>query len=119
MSSRIFVPLASDPFWRFKKGSKGVEVRAFQSPVARAVRNHDMGTPVNLRRGYSTSDNIWGRLGLWVIADNVESLPVEFRIAADLPEQRRTDYYDPDQKVVAFQVLDTPHWETRTSLEEP
>lgn len=110
MAERIFVPLASDPFWRFKRGSKGVEVRALDSPVARAVLNHDMGTPVNLRRGYSTPDNLWGRLGLWVLADRVADLPVEFRIAADLPEQRTADYYDADKPVLAFQVLDTPHW---------
>lgn len=104
MSRRIFVPLKSEPFWKFWHKTKTVEIRARDSPVARAVLNHDQGTPVLLRRGYNTLDEMIGELGLFVLADCLEALPLEFRIAANLSGVN-LDYYDDSKPVLAFQVL--------------
>jgi|AntDeeMetageno50_2_1112565.scaffolds.fasta_scaffold05568_2 ASC-1-like (ASCH) protein len=57
-SDRLFVPLNSEPYWWFADGSKTWELRGVNDQFnERKVR---VGRAVELRRGYSTDDSLWG-----------------------------------------------------------
>lgn len=106
MTDRIFVPVASAPFWRFVQGTKKFEVRSGKSPVARKVLRSVPGTPVLLRRGYSTKDELNLRLGRVYRASNWNALPDEAKKGADRrDEDLPLTYYDPAEEVVAFECL--------------
>ena len=105
MSRRVFVPLQSAPFGRFLRGSKSVEVRDAKSPVAQSVLLAKPGTPVLLRRGYSTADELHGRLGQVWRADRLDLLPTEVLELADLRDLSTSAFFDAQRPVVAFHVV--------------
>lgn len=67
-TDRLFVPLNTEPYRSFQRGEKDIELRGENSRF-----NHDTvfpGRQVELRRGYSTSDSLWGTIGqVWVEPD--------------------------------------------------
>ncbi len=102
---RVFVPLRSAPFERFRAGTKTVEVRDLQSPVAKQVRSAGPGTLVLLRRGYSTTDELRGKLGrVWESRD-LSGLPPEVLEMADLEGLDPSQYFDAHKPVLAFEVI--------------
>ena len=58
LSDRLFVPLAERPYRWFESGLKTWELRTMGRRFnARHIR---IGRVVELRRGYSTPDSLWG-----------------------------------------------------------
>lgn len=101
----LFVPLYNDPYWRFARGSKTVEVRQLGPRWNR--RTVYAGRPVVLSRGYSTPDRARGCIGRVARASSVPDLPHWAKAGADLRDvQEVLPYFDPDSQVIAFEVLD-------------
>lgn len=66
---RLFVPLASAPFQWFGDGRKLWELRAMRGQFTpKHVRE---GRRVELRRGYSTGDSLWGTIAEIVEATGI------------------------------------------------
>lgn len=60
-SDRLFVPLKGEHYRAFEAGEKDIELRGINDQF-----NPDTVTPgrrVELRRGYSTPDSLWGTIG--------------------------------------------------------
>lgn len=55
---RLFVPLNSEPWRAFERGEKGAEFRGVNNQFNRDTVV--VGRTVELRRGYSTDDSLWG-----------------------------------------------------------
>jgi|GEM_PF-5889780 len=60
VSSRLFVPLSSLPFWQFEQGYKEYELRHHGRQYTE--KNVYAGRPVELRKGYS-GKSLWGVIG--------------------------------------------------------
>lgn len=74
---RLFVPLKTEHYLAFESGEKDVELRGYGNQF-----NDDTvypGRRVELRRGYSTDDSLWGTIEevhrIWTI----EAIPTWFR----------------------------------------
>lgn len=103
----IFVPLASEPFWRFAVGTKSVEIRNRDSPVARQVLKALRGTPVTLSRGYGKNQRLTGYLGIvFESGQGLAYLPKTVKDRADLDPKKNVDYFDSEAPIVAFEVLE-------------
>lgn len=60
MSDRLFVPLSTEPYRWFESGQKTWELRLLRRQFNLvAVR---VGRRVELRRGYSTGESLWGEI---------------------------------------------------------
>lgn len=71
-TDRLFVPLNSDPYYGFESGAKTVEFRGMNSKF-----NTDTvvaGRVVELRRGYSTDDSLWGEIVTVDTGTDIETL---------------------------------------------
>lgn len=69
---RLFVPLNSGHWYAFEAGSKTVELRGVNDQFNRDTIR--VGRPVELRRGYSTSDSLWGIIESREFYESVESV---------------------------------------------
>jgi ASC-1-like (ASCH) protein len=69
---RLFVPLATEPFRWFESGKKKWELRKYGKQYTE--KNIFSGREVELRRGYNTTDSLWGRLGEVLVVDSLEDL---------------------------------------------
>jgi len=71
MPDRLFVPLAKEPFSWFLKGQKLWELRRYGRQYTDA---HIIpGRLVELRKGYSSRDSLWGKVGRIVKSKNLTS----------------------------------------------
>lgn len=69
---RLFVPLANEPFQWFADGRKRWELRRYgRQYTERHVR---IGRRVELRRGYSTEESLWGVITQTLRATSVPDL---------------------------------------------
>lgn len=105
-AKRIFVPMATTPWTRFKAGTKTVEVRNAGSPVAAQVRKAAPGSPVLLRLGYSGIRDLHGRLGrTW--EGYFPGMPEWAVHGADVEWKRPNDhgYFDRYGVLFCFEVL--------------
>ncbi len=101
----LFVPLYNEPYWRFGRGSKTVEVRQLGARWNR--RTVYTGRPAVLSRGYSTPDRATGCVGRVGVGPCVRELPTWAKAGADLRDvQVVSRFFDPDLPVIAFEVLD-------------
>jgi ASC-1-like (ASCH) protein len=66
------VPLATEPFRWFESGKKKWELRKYGKQYTE--KNIFSGREVELRRGYNTTDSLWGRLGEVLVVDSLEDL---------------------------------------------
>lgn len=57
---RLFVPLKTEHFEAFKSGKKDIELRGFGGRFN--METVVPGRRVELRRGYSTGDSLWGSI---------------------------------------------------------
>lgn len=101
----VFVPLATDPWTRFARGSKTVEVRNARSPVAAQVRKASAGAPVLLRLGYSGERNLRGTLGrIW--EGRRASMPAWACDGADVDWTTQPGpFFDAAGPLLAFEVI--------------
>lgn len=61
MTDRLFVPLNTEPYRWYEAGDKDIELRGVDARFnPDTVRS---GRRVELRRGYSTDDSLWGEIG--------------------------------------------------------
>lgn len=58
---RLFVPLSTEPYRWFERGDKDVELRTVGGQFTR--KHVQEGRAVELRRGYSTDDSLYGEVG--------------------------------------------------------
>ncbi|WP_026618788.1 hypothetical protein [Ensifer sp. WSM1721] len=108
---RLFVALASEPFRWFESGEKLWELRRFgrQFNDARVC----VGREVELRRGYSTKDSIWGEVNTVVVAESIaeffkkvpfsEVIPIAESLSDAVEIAQQIIGHD-DQKVIGFRV---------------
>lgn len=108
---RLFVPLASQPFRWFESGEKRWELRRFGRQFN--DKRVCIGREVELRRGYSTQDSIWGEINSVVVADSIadffkkvpfsEVIPIAENLhgAVQIAQQI---IGNSDQKVIGFRV---------------
>lgn len=70
---RLFVPLKSEHWFAFQSYEKDIELRGINNQFnAETVQ---IGRHAELRRGYSTDDQLWGKIReVWVF-DDIESIP--------------------------------------------
>jgi hypothetical protein len=101
----IFVPLAAEPFDKFERGTKEIEIRQAGSPVAKQVFRSDVGGghPVILSRGYS-GRRLCGTLGTRYVADRLDGLTPDTLRRADLGDPASSRFYHPAKPIVAFEV---------------
>jgi ASC-1-like (ASCH) protein len=57
---RLFVPLSSEPYRWFKSGQKKWELRRLGRQYT--LKNVVIGRAVELRKGYSTKESLWGKV---------------------------------------------------------
>lgn len=69
---RLFVPLNSDPYRGFESGGKTAEFRGVNSKFN--IDTVFVGRTVELRRGYSTDDSLWGEITAVDTGTTIESL---------------------------------------------
>lgn len=104
MEKPLFVPLCSDPYYRFKRGSKWVEIRNAKGRWN--PKQVKTGRPALMRRGYSTPDEFRGVLGRVAFVQQFSELPAWAVWGANLREgDERSGFFDPDEPIVAFEVL--------------
>jgi hypothetical protein len=102
----VFVPLAWEPFTRFKLGAKTVEIRNMQSPVAAQVlKDPTPGRLVRLRLGYSGRDEITRRLGRVECAAGAICLSAWARRGADVEWGQESPFFNRRGNLVAFECL--------------
>jgi hypothetical protein len=70
LNSRLFVPLATEPFRWFEGGQKCWELRRYGRQYTE--RNVRVGRQVELRRGYSSDESLWGVIVETRRADSVD-----------------------------------------------
>lgn len=90
MTDRLFVPLNSEWYYAFEDGTKDVELRGVNS---RFNTDHVFtGRDVELRRGYSTGDSIWGSIGeVWEFKD-IDTIPERMDHRRITPEKDRDEF---------------------------
>jgi hypothetical protein len=100
----LFVPMHSLPYYRFKRGSKWVEIRNAKGKWN--PKQVKTGRAALLRRGYSTPDEIRGVVGRVAFVSSFRALPYWAVRGADLMEgDEHSGFFDPEGPVVAFEVL--------------
>jgi hypothetical protein len=98
----LFVPLYGDPFFRFARGTKTVEIRQRKGPWNPGqVR---VGRRVRLRRGYSTPDELHGTIRRVAFVDSYWDLPSWATLGADLGDPPR--FFDRYAPLVAIEIPD-------------
>lgn len=112
---RLFVPLASLAYSWFASGDKQWEVRRLGRGFS--LNHVRVGRRVELRRGYSTPDSIWGTISQVVTAESLEDLYQKINFAEAIPSAvdvgeaivqtgliLRTDPREP-LGIIAFRVM--------------
>jgi hypothetical protein len=111
---RLFVPLATDPYRWFESGVKQWEVRRMTGSFS--LEHVRLGRLVELRRGYSTPDSIWGHVAGIVVAESLADLyrkvpylqvtPLAASLDEALAVASKILGIDPDQAtaLIAFRV---------------
>lgn len=65
-TDRLFVPLNTRPYRHFESGEKDIELRGYSDRFN--MQTVVIGRRVELRRGYSTDDSLWGTIeSVWTI----------------------------------------------------
>ena len=71
-TERLFVPLNSEPWYAFESGEKRAEFRGVNNQFNRDTVFE--GRTVELRRGYSTEDSLWGTITEVSVDDSLGDL---------------------------------------------
>lgn len=89
---RLFVPLNTDPYRWFECRQKDVELRGVRGAFnAKTVYS---GRPVELRRGYSTPDSLWGIIHAVWFFGSIESVADELDHSRIIPDVSRREFVD-------------------------
>ena len=97
--NRLFVPLKTEPFNWFKSGKKKYELR---NQVGQYNKNQIItGRKVELRRGYSTNDKLFGKIGQVVWAENIDDIYNQIEYSKIIPKALNLD----DAKQEVFKML--------------
>lgn len=84
MMNRLFVPLKTEPFNWFKSGNKIFELR---NQVGQYNKNQIItGRKIELRRGYSTNDKLFGVIGQVVWVNEIDDLFNQINYSKIVPE---------------------------------
>lgn len=110
MTDRLFVPLNTEPYRWFETGRKDIELRGVDHRFN--VDTIWRGRPVELRRGYSTDDSLWGKVGDVLFVHRLGWLAADVwpRIDPEAPhreafEQRVYGMLGARERYVAFEVV--------------
>lgn len=86
--TRLFVPLSSQPFFNFRDNGKRFELREYKRQWTE--KNVYSGRYVELRRGYSTYDSLFGVIGKVYVGNILEILEkVDFRLISPLMKTKQ------------------------------
>lgn len=89
---RLFVPLKTEHYRNFERGAKIWELRG-----AEGIFHPDrvtVGQPVELRRGYSTDDSLWGEIAETKTFDAIDEIPDEIDHTGILPDSTREEFIE-------------------------
>lgn len=93
VDDRLFVPLMTEHYRNFESGTKTIELRGINPQFNEETVV--VGRPVELRRGYSTDDSLWGEIAkVWT-----------FEALADIP--KRLDHTAIHPSVTQAEFLDS------------
>lgn len=106
--NRLFVPLKTKFYEAFESGEKTWEIRG----VNHRFNKHTVkeGRKVELRRGYSTNDTIWGRIKQVREFDNLQELQNQLDVSKIRPGDKSDfleeaeDMLGQYEKFIAFEV---------------
>ncbi len=109
-ADRVFVPLSTDPYRWFESGEKKWELRGVGG--AFTEKHLRVGRRVELRRGYSTPDSLWGTIAEVKTAKTVEQLydQVPFQVVVPVAGSQAEatemahDILGPKDGYIAFRV---------------
>ena len=90
MTGRLFVPLAGQPYAWFASGKKTWELRAKRGQFTE--KHITLGRRVELRRGYSTPDSLWGTVADAVVAPTIRAFFEQVPFREVLPEAKDLDH---------------------------
>lgn len=92
IENRLFVPLKTEHYRNFERGAKTWELRG-----AKGIFHPDRVTvnqPVELRRGYSTNDSLWGEIAETKTFDSIDEIPDEIDHTDILPDSTRKEFIE-------------------------
>lgn len=89
---RLFVPLASEHYWAFESGEKTWELRGKNNQFNRETV--ETGKTVELRRGYSTDDSLWGIITDVREFDSVDEIVADFPFQKIRPDASEAEFRD-------------------------
>lgn len=110
VEDRLFVPLRSRYWYAFADGEKDIELRGVNDQFnANTVYS---GRPVELRRGYSTDDSLWGLIGAVWFFGSITSVADDLDYRRIAPDERNQGVFitkakemlDQYDRYVAFEV---------------
>ena len=90
MSDRLFVPLKTEHYRNFERGEKEWELRGVNNQFN--AETVTVGRRVELRRGYSTDDSIWGEIADVEVFDSVEAVADTIPHQLILPGASREEF---------------------------
>lgn len=70
-ADRLFVPMNTDPWTWFRDGIKTWELRRMRGQFT--TKHVRTGRRVELRRGYSTPDSLWGTIAEYRVFDSIHA----------------------------------------------
>lgn len=96
---RLFVPLSTEPYRWFEDGSKSWELRRERG--AFSEKHLVKGRLVELRRGYSTRDSLYGSIGSVIGGNDIRSVLEAAGFSRVIPHAASLD----DAEAAAMSIL--------------
>lgn len=109
MTNRLFVPLKTEHYRNFESGDKTIELRGKGNQFNFGTVQR--GRPVELRRGYSTDDSLWGVIGACYWVHGLTNLLEHVDHTKIMPGSTQTEFLNSAEELlsdydryVAFEV---------------
>lgn len=87
---RLFVPLETEHYLNFENGLKDTELRGYSDRFN--MRTVVPGRKVELRRGYSTPDSLYGRIGHVRVFEHISNISEKMDHTRILPGSTREEF---------------------------
>lgn len=90
--NRLFVPLNGEHYENFASGEKDTELRGYSDQYN--MKTVYPGRTVELRRGYSTGDSLWGVIAHVNHFEHLSNIPEEMDHRRILPDSTKEEFLD-------------------------
>lgn len=98
IEDRLFVPLNSEPWYAFESGSKDTELRGYNANFN--MKTVVPGRWVELRRGYSTNDSLWGVIEYVHHFLHIPNIPEALDHRRIMPDATEAEFIDRAEKLL-------------------